>query len=144
MLQTTFCTGNMNRCIIPKRVSVHCRDYGLQLPRCLRHLWNVCQTYKYNIYCLSRQCYILLISLLLAVNKYVSEDPDRVYNMGVISFLLGQVAFTSLTLGTLKRHAVIQFKPEAITNETARMIVSRAVSAAQLRLNCPKKPSADI
>ncbi len=53
--------------------------------------------------------------------------------MGWATYLLSQAVITSVALGALKRHGVIQVQPAAIKNDTARYMLTQAVSAARIQ-----------
>lgn len=59
--------------------------------------------------------------------------------MGIISWTLGQLAVSSVALGALKRGGVITFKPEAVSNDTLRALLTQAVSgpSSQMRRGAP-------
>ncbi|KAI8463827.1 MAG: hypothetical protein J3K34DRAFT_474853 [Monoraphidium minutum] len=51
--------------------------------------------------------------------------------MGWISWVVTQVAITSVALGTLKRHNVIQLQPQNIKNDSLRMVVVQALQMGE-------------
>jgi len=51
--------------------------------------------------------------------------------MGAVSWLVGQAAITSLTLGFLKHHQIIQFNAEHIPDSSTRRVFLTAASLGE-------------